>query len=174
MQTKIGTLTGTGAALNLELGFIPEFFEIFNITDGDIKHSWFDGMTAANAFQNVSHADTQNSVITSNGITRFAGEAPGKTLTGTFSITTGLKALTGSSTLMLTELKAGDVVQIGDQDLTIESITSATAATTVEAANGTETSAAFCVRKTGRSEGVTLGTSVCEASKVLRYVALKG
>lgn len=173
-RTKIGSLTAAGVAYTLELGFVPDFLQIFNLTDGDIFHTWFNGMAAAYACQNVNHADAQNSVITSNGITAFEGEAPGKVLTGTFSITDGLKALTGSNTLMLTELKVGDVILVGDQELTIGAIASATAATTVEAASGTESAAANCVRRTGRAAGVTLGTTVAEASKVLRYVAMKG
>lgn len=173
-RIKTGSLTALGVAYTLELGFVPDFAQIFNITDGDIFHTWFNGMAAGYACQNVNSAATENSVITSNGVTAFEGEAPGKVLTGTFSITDGLKALTGSNTIMLTELKVGDVVLVGDQELTIGAIASATAATTLEAASGTETAAANCVRRTGRAAGLTLGTSVAEASKVLRYLAVKG
>jgi len=45
-QMKIGTYTGTGAAIHLELGFIPDFFLTVNITDGDDIGLWFNGMTA--------------------------------------------------------------------------------------------------------------------------------
>lgn len=45
-QIKVGTYTGTGAVIHLELGFIPDMFITINITDGDDIGWWFNGMTA--------------------------------------------------------------------------------------------------------------------------------
>ncbi len=70
---KIGTTTGTGAALNISLGFVPTYVKVWNITDGDIIHEWFTGMTDGHALQSGNHASTQFSRITSNGISAYAG-----------------------------------------------------------------------------------------------------
>lgn len=72
-QTKTGTYTGTGAAITLQLGFIPDEFRAVNITDGDIDHIWFDGMTAGTT------VDTGTAVVSNadNGVTRYAGTPGG-------------------------------------------------------------------------------------------------
>lgn len=73
-EMKVGTYTGTGAAVNIELGWVPDYVKIVNITDGDDMWEWFTGMTAAHAIYSRSvtdNATTGNagiSRITSNGI----------------------------------------------------------------------------------------------------------
>lgn len=62
-----GTYTGTGAAINIELGFVPARVEIFNETDGDVHWEWQTGMTAGHAMQIA--ADGTSTRITSNGVT---------------------------------------------------------------------------------------------------------
>lgn len=70
-QIKVGTYTGTGAAITLELGFVPDYFRSVNITDGDITHEWFLGMTAGTSI------DTAAAVVANadNGVTAFDGTA---------------------------------------------------------------------------------------------------
>lgn len=72
---KVGTYEGTGAAVNIALGFVPDYMRIWNVEDGDISWEWFNGMTAAYACQTTNHADTQLSVITSNGFTEYVGSS---------------------------------------------------------------------------------------------------
>lgn len=72
---KIGSYVGTGAAVNVSLGFEPDYIKIWNETDGDSSWEFFDGMTAAHALQSVNNAATQFSRITANGISRYAGDA---------------------------------------------------------------------------------------------------
>jgi len=68
-QIKIGTYTGTGAAIVLELGFAPDYFKSTNITDGDILHEWYLGMAADTT------VDTAAAVVTNaaDGVTAYAG-----------------------------------------------------------------------------------------------------
>lgn len=42
----VGTYTGTGAAINVSCGFVPDFLMIVNITDGDYIMTWFNGQAA--------------------------------------------------------------------------------------------------------------------------------
>lgn len=77
----IGSYTGTGAAVNVSLGFVPDHLEIYNGTDGDDRWEWFNGMTAAHALYQRSVTDNATSGnpgmsrITANGITAYAGSS---------------------------------------------------------------------------------------------------
>lgn len=73
-NVEIGTYTGTGAAINIELGFVPEYVKITNITAGNIQHEWFAGMTAGHA---IAHNPSTLATITSNGVSPFAGTHEG-------------------------------------------------------------------------------------------------
>jgi hypothetical protein len=76
-----GRITGTGAVINVSLGFIPETVVLRNITSGD-ELFWDEGMAAANGRKRV--AAGTSTLITSGGITAFAGvagtSAPGFTI----------------------------------------------------------------------------------------------
>lgn len=73
-QLATGTYTGTGAAVNVEIGFAPDYIKIINVTDGDDAWEFFGGMTAGHAIYTrnvVDNATTGNasmSRITANGI----------------------------------------------------------------------------------------------------------
>lgn len=68
----IGSYTGNGAAINIELGFIPEYVLIENATDGDANWKWFAGMAAGSALQQV--AAGAKSLITANGVSPLPGD----------------------------------------------------------------------------------------------------
>jgi len=72
---KVGTYTGTGAAINISLGFTPAYIRVWNATDGDASWEWFTGLGSGDALQTTNHATTQQSLITSNGIDLYAGSA---------------------------------------------------------------------------------------------------
>lgn len=74
-NVKIGTYTGTGAAINVSLGFTPGYILVWNATDGDNKWEWFNGLGTGDALQAVNSASTQFSLITSNGIDLYAGSS---------------------------------------------------------------------------------------------------
>lgn len=68
-----GSTTGTGAALTIPTGFEVGYAKVFNITDGDTIHEYFDGMTAGHALKTANHDTAQLSRITSNGFTAYSG-----------------------------------------------------------------------------------------------------
>lgn len=70
-----GSYVGTGAAVNVELGFIPMYVIILNETDGDDRWEWMEGMTAGHAFQRVGAGTGTR--ITSNGVSPYAGTRGG-------------------------------------------------------------------------------------------------
>ena len=73
-DTVVGSYVGTGAAIELQLGFIPDHIRIWNETDGDETYEWFSGMTAGHALKTANSASTQLTKITANGISTLAGD----------------------------------------------------------------------------------------------------
>lgn len=72
-QVKVGTYTGAGAAINIQLGFVPTYFRTINITDGNAGITWFSGMAAGTGITEGAALAT----LGSNGITAYAGTRGG-------------------------------------------------------------------------------------------------
>jgi hypothetical protein len=69
----IGSVTGTGVALKVPVGFQPRVVELYNFTSANLETMlWMNGMTAAYA---LKKKDSTFSKATSNGITLYAGGA---------------------------------------------------------------------------------------------------
>lgn len=67
---RVGTYTGAGAAINVELGFAPDYVKVIQVTDNDATWEWFAGMTTTTK----TAAAVAN--LASNGISAYAGAAP--------------------------------------------------------------------------------------------------
>lgn len=65
-----GTIAGTGAAINVSLGFIPQHVRIINQTKLS-EYNWFSSMDDAAALKQVTAGTI--SAITADGISRYAG-----------------------------------------------------------------------------------------------------
>lgn len=74
-QVRVGTYEGTGAAINVELGWIPDYVRIVNVEDGDEAFDWFNGMGAGDAVETTNHADTQMSLLSANAVDTYAGDS---------------------------------------------------------------------------------------------------
>lgn len=81
---KTGSFVGTAAAVNVELGFVPDYIRVWNETDGDEVYEWFKGMTNGHALKSGNSASTQFSKITANGISAYAGTVADKSAGVTF------------------------------------------------------------------------------------------
>ena len=46
-----GTVEGTGAAIDINLGFVPTWVRVFNYDGGPVVLEWFQGMTDAHAMK---------------------------------------------------------------------------------------------------------------------------
>ncbi len=68
-----GKVVGTGAAINVSLGFIPSKVIIENVTNPS-KHVWQKGMAAASCIQEATNGT--KSIVSSNGISEYAGAVP--------------------------------------------------------------------------------------------------
>jgi len=88
----VGSVEGTGAAINVELGFVPKYVKVFNSDDAGSLFctlEWFSGMAAASGLKTTSIADNGSTTlkssekISSNGISEYAGTeatSPGFTI----------------------------------------------------------------------------------------------
>jgi hypothetical protein len=59
-STVVGKFTGTGSAVNVVLGFKPDFVLIINVTDGDIVGAAVRGAHAAGASTDIGAAAIAN------------------------------------------------------------------------------------------------------------------
>lgn len=71
IEIKSGSVVGTGAAINVELGFIPDHVRVVNVTDGDRIDEWFYGMTDGTAVTITTAVAT----TASNGISGYVGDS---------------------------------------------------------------------------------------------------
>lgn len=81
-QVVCGRLTGTGALINVSLGFIPDKVTLLNETSGRTV-TWFVG-------QGAGKGVAAGTLVTTNGISAYAGDAntpPGFTI-GTDAVNT--------------------------------------------------------------------------------------
>ncbi len=166
---RTGTVEGTGAAINVPVGFEPRVVRINNI-DGDCFGYWHENM-AVTALLSAGYlhktvdsgsGTTDVSLVTSNGISIYSGAKPGAALTGTaYVMTKGSLAVSATNSLFASELSEGDVITITDgtntQQITVGEISSNTALIAKEEAANTM-SAGTALRNTGREAGFTIGT----------------
>lgn len=86
---KTGSVAAAGAALNISLGWTPEYVKVVNVTDGSVVYEWFSSMTDGAALRSQNVVDTGSTGnaslanISSNGVSKYAGSssaAPGFTI----------------------------------------------------------------------------------------------
>lgn len=66
---RTGTVEGTGAALNVALGFVPDYVRLWN-ADGDTVIEWSSGMTDGHGIKSTA---TGPAAITADGISAYEG-----------------------------------------------------------------------------------------------------
>jgi hypothetical protein len=181
---KVGTVEGTGAIIQVELGFVPTYVKLFNIDDaGTLWPSleWLKGMAAASGIKCQKQIDSgttglsSQAYVTSNGISEFAGSVAGYQLTGTIAASALSATLTGTNTLFLTELKVGDTVKLWDgQELVVSAIASATSLTVLTAAAASVTTNK-ANRLAGRTPGFLIGADgdINVSAETIVYMAAR-
>lgn len=179
---KIGTVVGTGVAKNVELGFIPQMVHLYNATDGDIITtaflSWIVPFTsggtstlaAGATIRGVTSLATANvsEVLVMSG-TFAGGDAAGfavleeGSLNGTFQ----------SENIVITNLATG-VVGTDDATVTANVVTCMATTAGVATATGNSALSRYEGAAGSNSRGFTIGSTIAEANKALRYVAIRG
>lgn len=180
-QVASGFLRGTGAAINVELGWIPDFVQVINLTDGDKIHANFlkkviaftSGGTDEIKAGDKIHGNTSDAtaivdqVILDTG-SWAGGDAAGWLIleqashNGTFQAETGYRE---------------DVDSDGDDKITLAAadqdgvdIDTEVAATTTAATNIAE----YVGSSGSNAKGFTVGATISEDAKLLGYFAFRG
>ncbi len=68
-----GSFTGTGAAVNVSLGWLPSRVECINVTDGDRIDYWITGMSSGTSIAIIGNAGPV--LNADNGISTYAGSS---------------------------------------------------------------------------------------------------
>ncbi len=179
-QVAVGFLRGTGAEINVELGWIPDSVFLVNLTDGDRFDIGFlkkviaftSGSTEVKAGDKI-HGNTSDAtaivdqVILDSG-SWAGGDAAGflllqpASLSGTFQAETGYREDVDSD--------GDDIITLAAANQDGISSIAAVAATTTAATNVRE----YVGARGSNAKGFTVGATLSEAGDLLGYWAFRG
>lgn len=92
-NVKTGTYTGTGAALNVSLGFEPDYVKIWRTDVISVSDEWFSGMAAATSLTSATDAAAAALRAAPHGVTVYPGAAG---VSAGFSVGANLSVNTGT------------------------------------------------------------------------------
>jgi hypothetical protein len=182
-QVATGFIRGTGAAVNVLLGFIPEFVQIVNLTGGDAV--WMNPLAPVIAFTSGGtdeikagdklHGNTTDATATIRQVIVDTGTWAGGDAAGWFV----LDPFTQVSAFSAAETAYRDGVDADATDgctLTAEADTDGVDIDTEVA--GTTTPATNCIAyvgsRGGDAKGFTIGATISVDTELLYYIAIRG
>lgn len=179
-HVKHGMVVGNGAALNVELGFIPAFVMLFNATDGDLITTAFlqwmvpfsgGGTTEITAGSRIKGATSKATAIVES-VQLYSGSWAGGDAAGFFMLQEG--SLVG--TFASENVYRDDDSVTGIDDATVTANVVNNVAIAAAAAGATTTSAISRLEGTAGTtgKGFTIGSVIAEEAKALRYIAWQG
>jgi hypothetical protein len=173
---KSGITVGNGAALNIELGWIPDRVELYNCTDGDLITTAFlawvvpfsgGGTTEIVAGDTITGATSGAKAVVKE-VLEYSGTWAGGDAAGFFVLLEGtLTGTFGSENVF---------VGTGTNDATVTANVVHNIAVAAAAAGATGTSAISRYEGVAGSnaKGFTIGSVIAEEAKLLRYIAIRG
>lgn len=177
-QIATGYLVGNGAAIDVELGWYPDFVWVVNLTDGDLITTAYlgklavpfsSGGTATIAAGNILIGATSGSKATVINVLISSGSFAGGDAAG-FFVVADQSGTFASENVYVQDNDTGSV-----DDATITAAVAPSVAIAAAAASATTTSAlSRYVGDTTTSKGFTIGSAVAEEAKLLFYVAARG
>lgn len=74
-SVQMGTIVGTGAAIAVTLGWVPDHIKVVNVTDADQMDEWYKGMAQGSSIQTNAAVATRatNGLSTLTGATGVLG-----------------------------------------------------------------------------------------------------
>ncbi|MEQ8394990.1 hypothetical protein [Thalassobaculum sp.] len=89
---RTGSFTGAGVAVNLSIGWIPDYVKTFNRTDGTTTHEWNSNMADGTSIATITTAGPV--LNAADGMTPYAGSSSaGKGITLGTDICTNAKVI---------------------------------------------------------------------------------
>ncbi len=175
----IGMTVGNGAALNIELGFVPEMVQLYNCTDGDLITTafltWvvpFSGggtkeITAGDAIKGA----TSNARAVVKQVMLYSGTFAGGDAAGFIELVEGsLVGTFGSENIYVT---SDAIAGIDDATVTANVVHNVAVALAAASATGTSAISRYEGVAGSNSAGFTIGSVIAEEAKLLRYVAFR-
>lgn len=179
--TKGTTATGAGNAVvpatpanNVAIGHARIAVDA-GATPFDASTDELDASHLTVTYTDIYSLGDSTELLSSSGISEFAGSLAGAQLTGTIAATQGSATLAGTNTLFLTELADDDIVKLSDgQELTVSAIASATSLTASAAATDSVATTPS-TRISGKKEGFTLGAEadLNVSGETIYYIAVR-
>lgn len=183
-EVKTGVLVGNGAAVNVELGYVPDYVSLTNMTDADKITTWFRGKACAftsggtntvGAGDTITGATTGavaklKDVLISSG-SFAAGDAAGFFV---FNEDDWNDINFGSENVYVTKGPNYPQATSGTNDATVT--VQAEVCVSLDTEVGAETGNAAISSYKGdatHAPGFTIGSTVAEEAKLLRYFALR-
>lgn len=178
-QPVLGCTVGNGAALNIELGFVPECVHLYNATDGTpytIAYlNWVvpfsgGGTTTIAAGSKIKGA-TSGATAVVRQVLLYSGTWAGGDAAGFFELLEGsLVGTFGSENVYIVNDSTS-----GIDDATVTANVVHNCAITTAAASATGNSAISRYEGTaaGFAKGFTIGSSLATEAKLLRYAAYR-
>lgn len=180
---RSGSFTGTGATVNVELGWIPNSVEIYNATDGTTAQiaylipwvmTFTSGGTAVPAAGSTIRGATSGATATISDVQLVSGTYAAGTAAGNFTLVEGtLTGTFGSENIVITNLASGT---IGTDDATVVApvvhncaITSAAAAVLA----GTSAISRYEGVTASTGKGFTVGSAIAASGKIIRWRAFR-
>lgn len=179
METiRTGILVGTGAAINVELGWIPDFVEVWNATDGDLVTSAFineqvipfssGGTYEIKPGDTIIGASSGARAIVSKVLVG-SGSWPGGDAAGFFVVARDdIQGTFGSENVY-----AEGSGTANDATVTANVTHAFATSTAVATASGASAITPYPGTNGGAAQGFTIGSTVSEAGKCLRWIAMR-
>jgi hypothetical protein len=177
MQTfKSGIMVGNGAAINIELGFIPDLVLVYNATDGDLITGGFvndmvipftsGGATEIVAGNKITGATSKATAIIAD-VLLYSGTWAGGDAAGFFVVKRDdISGTFGSENVFIG-------TGTNDATVTVQVTHSFASAAAVAAATGDNALSAYVGAAGSNAKGFTIGSTVAEEAKVLRWAAFR-
>jgi len=180
-QVACGFLRGTGAAINVELGWIPDFVMVINLTDGD--DIWMNALRKVVVFTSGGteeiqagdklHGNTSDATAIVQEVILDTGSWAGGDAAGWFILEAASMTGTFGSETAYRDGEDADgtdrvTIAVADQDGV--DIDTEVAGTTTAATNVSE----YVGSSASNAKGFTVGATISEDAKLLYYTAFRG
>lgn len=180
-QVATGFLRGTGAAINVALGWIPDYVQVINLTDGTPIHAnhlrkviaFTGGGTDEIKAGDKIHGNTSDATAVVDQVLLDTGSWAGGDAAGWLILHAG----THSGTFQAESAYREGVDADGDDKLTVAAadqdgvdIDTEVAATTAAATNIIE----YVGASGSAAKGFTVGSTISVNAKLLGYIAIRG
>lgn len=185
-QTVVGYTVGNGAALNIELGWIPDYVEVYNLTDADEVHKAFLGGDrytipfSGGGTNEIEVGDTITGATSGatalvEQVLEYSGTWAGGDAAG-FLIVRDVVGTFQSETVYASDTPSGtdDATVTVNVNHTVSIIDSGSGTTDIALTTGNDAISKYAGVSGSNSKGFTIGSGIAEEAKLLGYVAVRG